>query len=71
MPEPSDCGYGMSLDRALAPYLTPKSILRVRAELAARITPEMESRQEAARARVRARNARVIGPREREPGVSE
>lgn len=57
-PCPTHPYYGTPLEAVLADYLSPAQIASVRADLEARITPEMAERQEAAFKRIRERNAR-------------
>ena len=60
-PCPTHPHYGTPLEAVLADYLSPEQIAAVRAELEARITPEMAERQEAARRRIQDRNRRLLG----------
>lgn len=57
-PCPTHPYYGTPLETVLKVYLSPQQIAQVRADLRARITPEMAARQEAALKRIRERNAR-------------
>jgi hypothetical protein len=53
------CRYGASLEELLGDYFSPSTLVEIRAELEARITPEVAARQDAAMRRIRERNARL------------